>query len=287
MDYLIGFTSELIMPLMVVVFFAGVSGRGLLYMISRAELRFAKEFFQRAYNHFHSPDAPQVASFHRLTRILMVKTYVECFETKPGKRRNLDFIQSLFERVFLIEEGMKRVVEDTLEQTRYLKRGGSRDTGDATEQKLISVSRNVFENNPFLNRLAGVFSVSLINDVLNILPSLFIIGGIFGTFLGISRSLPDLGNMDLSNAEETKRIMDLFLLKISQSMIKSIIGIAFSVITSLVNTLLSVENTHYGVIHKFAAALESVWNETTTNDLDKTLPFPDKDAIESSAPKAA
>jgi hypothetical protein len=275
MDYLIGFTSELIMPLMVVCFFVGVTARLFLYLISQAEFKFAKEFYQRVYNHFQNPDAPKVASFHRLIRILMVKTFNECFETKSkGKRRNLDFIQSLFERVFLIEEGMKRLVEDTLQQTRYLKKDGTRESND---QKLVDISRHVFENNPFLNRLAGIFSVNLVNDILNILPSLFIIGGIFGTFLGISRSLPDLGNMDLSNAEETKRIMDLFLLKISQSMIKSIIGIAFSVITSLINTVLSVEGTHYNVVNKFASALEHVWNETTSNEVDKTEAFPDKD----------
>jgi hypothetical protein len=272
-DYLLGVTSELIMPLMVIGFFVGITARFLLWLIARAEFNFAKEFYMRVYNHFQVLDAPKVASFHRLIRILMVKTFTECFDTKmKGKRRNLDFIQGLFERMFLIEDGMKRLVEDTLKQTRYLKKDNNNN-----EEKILDVSRHVFENNPFFNRLAGVYSVSLLNDVLNILPSLFIIGGIFGTFLGISKSLPDLGNMDLNNAEETKRIMDLFLLKISQSMIKSIIGIGASVTTSLINTMLSIEGTHYNTVNKFAGALEHVWNETTTNELDKTEVFPEID----------
>jgi hypothetical protein len=272
-EYLLGPTSELIMPLMVIGFFVGITARFFLYMIARAEFNFAKEFYMRVYNHFQVVDAPKVASFHRLIRILMVKTFTECFETKlKGRRRNLDFIQSIFERLFLIEDGMKRLIEDTLKQTRYLKK----DNGN-NDEKLLDVSRHVFENNPFFNRLMGVFSVSLLNDVLNILPSLFIIGGIFGTFLGISKSLPDLGNMDLNNAEETKRIMDLFLLKISQSMIKSIIGIGASVVTSLINTVLSVEGAHYNTVNKYAAALDHVWNETTTNELDKTEVFPEVD----------
>jgi hypothetical protein len=277
MDYLIGITAELIMPLMVVTFFVGVVARLCLYMVSQAEFKFAKEFYQRVHNHFTAVDAPRVASFHRLIRILLVKTFNESFDTKnKGKRRNLDYIQGLFERLFLIEEGMKRLVEDTLKQTRYLKKDPNQST-QVTDQKLVDISRHVYENNPFLNRVMGVYSVNLVNDILNILPSLFIIGGIFGTFLGISRSLPDLGGMDLNNAEETKRIMDLFLLKISQSMIKSIIGIAFSVITSLINTVLSVEGTHYNVINKFSSSLEFVWNETTTNELDKTEAFQEKE----------
>jgi hypothetical protein len=281
-DYLLGVTSELIMPLMVIGFFVGITARFFLYLIARSEFNFAKEFYMRVYNHFQIVDAPKVASFHRLTRILMVKTFTECFETKMnGKRRNLDYIQSLFERLFLIEDGMKRLIEDTLKQTRYLKKDNNNN-----EEKLLDVSRHVFENNPFFNRLMGVFNVSLLNDVLNILPSLFIIGGIFGTFLGISKSLPDLGNMDLNNAEETKRIMDLFLLKISQSMIKSIIGIAASVTTSLINTVLSIEGTHYNTVNKFAAALEHVWNETTTNEIDKTEVFPEVDHAKTAATAA-
>jgi hypothetical protein len=272
-EYLLGVTSELIMPLMVIGFFVGIVARFFLWMIARSEFNYAKEFYMRVYTHFQATDAPKVASFHRLIRILMVKTYTECFDTKmKGRRRNLDYIQSLFERLFLIEDGMKRLIEDTLKQTRYLKKDNNNN-----DEKILDVSRHVFENNPFFNRLMGVFNVSLLNDVLNILPSLFIIGGIFGTFLGISKSLPDLGNMDLNNAEETKRIMDLFLLKISQSMIKSIIGIAASVTTSLINTVLSVEGTHYNTVNKYAAALEHVWNETTTNEIDKTEVFPEID----------
>jgi hypothetical protein len=286
-DYLLGVTSELIMPLMVIGFFVGITARFFLWLIARSEFNFAKEFYMRVYTHFQVVDAPKVASFHRLTRILMVKTFTECFETKlKGRRRNMDYIQGLFERLFLIEDGMKRLIEDTLKQTRYLKKDNSYN-----DEKLLDVSRHVFENNPFFNRLMGVFSVSLLNDVLNILPSLFIIGGIFGTFLGISKSLPDLGNMDLNNAEETKRIMDLFLLKISQSMIKSIIGIGASVTTSLINTMLSIEGTHYNTVNKFASALEHVWNETTTNDIDKTEVFPEVDhgkvAVAGPTPPAA
>jgi hypothetical protein len=281
MDHLIEVTSQLIMPVMVICFFAGIALRTSIYYIAKSEQKFSIEFFKRVRLHFSDPNSPKVASFSRLTRILLVKTFTDCFETKNRyKRRNLDYVTSLTERMFLIEEGVKRMIEDTLQRIRYLKKDPA--TNDADGQKLVGVSRDVFENNPFFNRLIGVFSVNLLNDLLNIMPSLFIIGGIFGTFLGISKSLPDLGGMDLSNMEETKRVMDLFLIKISQSMIKSIIGIAFSVATSILNTFLSVENAHYQVINKFTAGLELVWNETLTNDRDRTEVFP----AEAAAPPA-
>lgn len=268
-DHVLEVTSQLIMPLMLVVFTLGVALRAMLYFVARSEHWFATEFYTRAQVHLMNPDAPKVASFHRLLRILLVKTYTDCYETRiKFKRRNLDFIQPLMERMFLIEEGVKRAVEDTLKQTRYLKKDGS-----AQEPRLLDISKRVFENNPYFNRLIGVFSVSLLNDLLSILPSLFIIGGIFGTFLGISKSLPELGNMDLSNMDETKRIMDMFLIKISTSMIKSIIGIAFSVFMSIVNTMFSIEGTYYEGVNKFCDGLVSLWNETQTNELDRVDPF--------------
>lgn len=275
MDHLIEVTSQLIMPIMLLCFFSGLALRVSLYYISREELKFATEFFKRVTQHFSNPKAPRVESFQRLIRILMVKTHLECFETKNKyRRRNLDSITGLTERLFLIEDGIKRLIQDTMAQTRYLKKGDEA-TESVEEQKLLGVSKSVYENNPYFNRLIGIFSVGLLNDILNILPSLFIIGGIFGTFLGISRSLPDLSGMDLSNMDETKRIMDLFLIKISQSMIKSIIGIAFSVIMSVVNTVFSVETIHYQVVNKFTDALQGVWHETSTNERDRAELFPE------------
>lgn len=272
MDYLLETTLQLIMPFMVICFVLGVVIRGLLYFVAKSEHNFTIEFNKRAQLHLMNPDAPRVASFHRLLRILLVKTYYDCFETKNKyKRRNLDHIQSLAERMFLVEDGVKRAVEDTLKLTRYLRKDGA-----PQETRLLDISKRVFENNPFFNRLIGVFSVSLLNDLIGILPSLFIIGGIFGTFLGISKSLPDLGNMDLSNMEETKRIMDMFLVKISTSMIKSIIGIAFSVFMSIVNTIFSIEGTHYEIVNKFSDALAALWHETQTNELDRVDPFTEK-----------
>jgi hypothetical protein len=41
--------------------------------------------------------------------------------------------------------------------------------------------------------------------------------------------------------------------------------------------VLSVEGAHYNTVNKYAAALDHVWNETTTNELDKTEVFPEVD----------
>jgi hypothetical protein len=62
-----------------------------------------------------------------------------------------------------------------------------------------------------------------------LLPGLFVIGGILGTFFGIVNGLPKLAEMKLDDITTTKNIMDNFLTEISGAMISSITGIIFSV----------------------------------------------------------
>lgn len=267
MDHLIEVTAELVMPLMAVAFLSGIAVRMLIFYIARMEQKFSFEFekrARRAVDEMNADEKKRVRSFHRLVRMLLEQTYYECFELRNRfKRRNLDHISSVADRLFLVQDGVARAIEDTLKKTRYLKR-------ESHQGKMVDLTRGVFENNPFFNRLMGVFPVALLNELINILPGLFIIGGIFGTFLGISKGLPELGGMDLSHIEESKRVMDMFLVTISKSMIKSIVGIALSVVMSLINTVFSPDSLYFNMINRFSGTLEQLWDETTTNEYDRS-----------------
>ena len=63
----------------------------------------------------------------------------------------------------------------------------------------------MFENNPCFRKVFGYIPISVSNDFLAVLPGLFIVGGIFGTFLGIMKALPELGGMEVSDAKRPKR----------------------------------------------------------------------------------
>jgi hypothetical protein len=58
------------------------------------------------------------------------------------------------------------------------------------------------KTNPSYNRLFGIFTNRSLNSLLILLPGLFVIGGIFGTFGGIMMGFPELTNMDLSDADD-------------------------------------------------------------------------------------
>ncbi|HLD99808.1 MAG TPA: hypothetical protein VJB59_06090 [Bdellovibrionota bacterium] len=266
LGHLTQFLSTIVLPIMLFAFIGGILARVLMYYVARVEYRFSLEFEKRVRFHFSTPDAPKVSSFYRLTRILLEKTFLDCFETRDKyKRRSLDYITSVVDRLFLNQDGAKRLVDDTLRQIRYFRKEGM-------PPKMIEVSKAVYENNPYFNRLFGIFPVSIVHELLNILPGLFLIGGILGTFLGISKGLPELGGMNLENLQDTKRVMDLFLGDISQAMVKSILGIGFSAAMTLVNTFFSIEGLYYNLVNRYSSALEYLWNETTTNEVEQPQP---------------
>jgi hypothetical protein len=260
-DLVVLIMSDLLLPTMLVMFGGAVLMRALIYFTIARESWFAREFEKRVHRFVDDAEVDSRQSFFAMTKRLLEKTYYELFEIRAiMKRRRPDLIGPVIDRVFLIQHGSAFLVKDTLKQIRYLKHGGE-------HPKLLEISKSVYQNNPCFSKVFGILPTSLFNDVLNILPGLFIVGGIFGTFLGIMKALPELGGMDLNDVESTKTIMDGFLLRVSFSMRTSIIGILLSVVMSLVNTVMSGDKLFIGIVDRFENALDILWTRSTSNDL--------------------
>lgn len=258
--------SHYIVPLMGVLFVVAVLMRLSLYWVIKAELRFAREFAVRLHFYLRAVahgEAPRVGSFSRLIRALLEKTYLECFEINDRyKLRSLDKVESLADRVFMLHAALQRCVEELVVQLGYLKKSVER-SGRNDFQDIV---RSTFDTNPYFARVFGILPISTINELLATLPGLFLVLGIFGTFMGIAAGLPELGNMDLANIENTKKVMDGFLVHISSAMIKSIVGIGLSAFMGILNTLLAVETTHYTAITRLSDSLALAWQETDVNE---------------------
>src|SRR5688500_14201159 len=118
-QYIIDPTVGVIMPLMIVTFFLGIAGRLLILYTARTEQKFSKEFEKRIRKHFADPSRIKVDSFYALTKQLLQKTYMETFELRHKyKRRSLDHITTFTDRLFLVQDGVARLVNDTLRQAR-------------------------------------------------------------------------------------------------------------------------------------------------------------------------
>jgi len=255
------YATDYLMPLLLFGFVLAVIMRLLITVTIHRQKRFVKEFCKRVHQDIAASPEPK-GSFYNHVKRALTRTYFETFELRARyRRRNEDHIMTIGDRVFLIQDGLLRLIDDYLQHIRYLRKGHG-------QPDFQEISNSVFGSNPIFNRVLGIFSLSRTNDVLNILPSIFIIGGIFGTFLGIMRALPELTAMDITNAEASKVVIDNFLIKISFALSTSILGIVLSIIMSFMNTLLSPTNTYVEIVDAFNSASEIMWNKSENNEAD-------------------
>jgi hypothetical protein len=281
-DQIVVLSTDILMPMMLLVFLFGISLRVLIWFTVSREYWYTYEFSKRVHAFLEDKATRPDASFYVTLKRLMEKTYYELFEVRAKMmRRRPDAVRSLADRLFLIQHGCARLVRDTLKQVKWLRYDGQ-------HPRFLEISKNTFENNGCFNKVFGVLPVSGFNDFLNALPGLFIVGGIFGTFLGIMQALPDLSTMDLTDVEGTKTIMDTFLLKVAYSMSTSIVGIIFSVCQQLLNTALSPEKTFVSTVNRFESSLNELWFRCKNNLLPEDLKDFDehKDPLEALASEA-
>lgn len=277
------YAADTMIPFMCFIFALGIAMRLVIWFTVKREEWFAKEFEKRVNFAAESEDMNYSDSFYVSVKKLLEKTYYEVFELRGiMKRRDPDYITSLSDRIFLIQHGCAILVRDTLKQIRFLKHN------EESGKKIHSIIVNVFRNNPCFSKVFGIFPSNKYNDLLNLLPGMFIIGGIFGTFLGIMKGLPELGAMNLGDVTETQETMKHFLTKISFSMGTSIIGIILSVITSIFNTIFSPEKVFINTVDRFENSIDLLWNRSKNNDLPRDIPDFDmyKDPLEAIAEEA-
>ena len=258
----VAYATDYLMPILVVGFLIAMMLRLLITIAVRRQRSFVREFHKRVHKDINAfPDAR--GSFYHNVKRLLSKTYFETFELRERyKRRSGDRIMSVNDRLFLVQDGVIRVIDDFLKHTRYLRkeRGQQPDFNEITN--------SVFSSNPIFNRVCGLIPMSRTNDVLNILPSIFIVAGIFGTFLGIMKALPELTAIDIANAEASKVVIDGFLIKISFALSSSILGIVISIVLSFMNTLMSPTSTYVENVDMFTSAVEILWNKSDNNESD-------------------
>jgi hypothetical protein len=269
---------------MACVFVAGISFRAIIYYTVRRHEWFSREFEKRV-NRFMEAEVPgkvHGVSFFVLSKRMLERTYYEVFEIRDRmKRRKPDAMMTWSDRIFLVKQGCAWLVKDILKQVKFLK---------WTEEtpKLLNITKSTFNHNPCFNRVFGVFPMTGLNDVISILPGLFVVAGILGTFIGISSGLNDLGGMNLQDLENTKNIMDKFLHEISFAMKSSIVGIVFSLLSHIANTIMSPERSYISMIDRFESAMDLLWYRSDNNEYPpENIAFDEhKDAVEALAEDA-
>lgn len=266
------------------VFVLALFFRAMIYYTVRRHEWFAREFEKRV-NHFIDGETPGRShnnSFYVLSKKLLERTYYEVFEVRDRmKRRKPDNIMSTSDRVFLVRQGCAWLVKDILKQVKFLK-------WNDNNPKLLNITKATLQHNPCFNRVFGVIPMVGLNELISILPGLFVVAGILGTFIGIAGGLQELGTMNLQDLENTKNIMDRFLHEISFAMKTSIVGIIFSLLSHVVNTILSPDRSYVSMVDRFESALDLLWYRSDNNNFPANeRPFDEhRDAVEALAEDA-
>ncbi len=247
--------------LMAAVFIVGVGMRWLIWFTVKRHEWFASQFEMRVarFIEHEKPGQAPDASFYVLSKKMLERTYYETFAMRDRlKRRRGDKIMGAGDRVFLVKQGCAWMVKDILNQLKFLK---------WTEEtpKLLQITRATFHHNPCFNRVLGVIPVAGANDLVAILPGLFVIAGILGTFIGIAGGLQELGGMNLQDLENTKNVMDRFLQEIAFAMKTSIFGIIFSLCMHVVNTTFSPERVYVSMVDRLETSLDLLWYRSNSN----------------------
>jgi hypothetical protein len=243
-------------------FVVAVATRILIYFTVQRHEWFAVEFERRVNIFVESQNPGEVhdVSFYALSKKYLEKTYYEVFELRDRmQRRKPDRIMRMGDRVFLIKQGCAWLVKDILKQLKFLK--WTQDT-----PKMLNITKTTFNHNPCFNRIFGIFPIGVMNDLVSLLPGLFVVAGILGTFLGIRGGLTALGSMSVENLDATKKVMDHFLQEIAFAMGSSIVGITFSLLLHVINTIFNPDRTFSSMMERFESALDLLWYRSDNNN---------------------
>lgn len=244
------------------VFIAGAFFRWMIWYTVKRHEWFAREFEKRVNQYMEAEIPGQVknVSFYALSKRILEKSYYEAFAVRDRlSRRKGDNMMRMSDRIFLVKQGCAWLVKDILKQLKFLK-------WHESNPKLLNITKATFNHNPCFNRVFGVIPISSLNELISILPGLFVVAGILGTFVGIAGGLEGLGGMNLQDLETTKNIMDRFLFEISFAMKTSIAGIVFSLMSHIINVILSPERSYVSMIDRFESSFDLLWYRSDNND---------------------
>ncbi|SMF62969.1 hypothetical protein [Pseudobacteriovorax antillogorgiicola] len=131
----------------------------------------------------------------------------------------------------------------------------------------MELADRVLNQDPNWRNILKILPVNSLNRGLDLLPNLFIVGGIFGTFVGITSALPMIAQIDITKLDEAAPVLNAFVGGVAYSMNTSIAGIVFSVTMTLITSLFPLASVRNEVSKNFERAIEFMWYRIHGNKL--------------------
>jgi hypothetical protein len=128
-----------------------------------------------------------------------------------------------------------------------------------TQPNFAQLTDRIMNEDDNWAKLWGIVPIDGVTRILDVLPTIFIVLGVFGTFIGISMALPEIAAIDFSNLEASGDTLSQFVLKVTFAMKTSIAGIFFSIILTFLNTLFPIEATRESTFDKVENVMQILW----------------------------
>lgn len=128
-----------------------------------------------------------------------------------------------------------------------------------TPPSFTELTTRVMNQDKNWTKLFGTVPIEGVSRMIDILPGIFIVLGVFGTFIGISMALPEIAKIDFNDLESSGAILNQFVLSVTYAMKTSIAGIFFSLILTFLNTLFPIKDMRSKIFKKVESSLQMLW----------------------------
>jgi hypothetical protein len=141
----------------------------------------------------------------------------------------------------------------------------------------MELTHRVLDRDKNWVKLFGIIPIEGLSRFIDILPGIFVILGILGTFIGISLALPAIASINFENLSDSSNILNAFVNSVTLSMSTSIIGIVCSLAMTLLNTLYPITGVRRKIHKEMVNCMERIWysihgGETVEQQLTHVLP---------------
>lgn len=128
-----------------------------------------------------------------------------------------------------------------------------------TPPNFTELTHRIMGQDPHWTKVMKHFPIDGVMRMIDILPGLFIVLGVFGTFIGISMALPEIAAINFDDLQASEQTINNFVLNVTYAMKTSIAGIFFSLLLTVLNTIYPIKETRVRVFKKVETALQMLW----------------------------
>ena len=128
-----------------------------------------------------------------------------------------------------------------------------------TPPNFTELTHRIMGQDPHWTKVMKHFPIDGVMRMIDILPGLFIVLGVFGTFIGISMALPEIAAINFDDLQASEQTINNFVLNVTYAMKTSIAGIFFSLLLTVLNTIYPIKETRVRVFKKVETSLQMLW----------------------------